>query len=218
MLVIRLARAGRNKYPTYRIVAAESSRAATGKFVEILGHYNPHTKELVIQKERIQERLGHGAQPSNTVVKLLQREKVTLPEWVELKTRDRKPKKEPVTAEAAVPAAAKAASEEKPDTDAEKPEQAGETTAKATEDSSDSTAAAEERVAEAATENEAKIEDKAKPAGKTETAEDTEKAAEVAEAANNAGAKVVEEAAAEAKTEDKTKAAAKAQTKSPDTA
>lgn len=87
MLVIRLARTGRAKYPTYRIVAAESARAATGRFVEVLGHYNPHTKELVIKREQVEKRLSHGAQPSNSVIKLLQREKVELPHWAKLKTK-----------------------------------------------------------------------------------------------------------------------------------
>jgi small subunit ribosomal protein S16 len=91
LLVIRLARTGRAKYPTYRIVAAESARAATGKFVAILGHYNPHTKELVIKKDEVKTYLGNGAQPSNTVVKLLMREKVELPKWVSLKTKAVKP-------------------------------------------------------------------------------------------------------------------------------
>ena len=87
MLVIRLARTGRAKYPTYRIVAAESARAATGKFVAVLGHYNPHTKELVIKHDDVKKHLANGAQPSNTVVKLLIREKVELPAWVKLKTK-----------------------------------------------------------------------------------------------------------------------------------
>src|SRR3954470_19269653 len=97
MLVIRLARGGRNKYPTYRIVAAESSRAATGKFIEVLGHYNPHTKELTIKKEETEQRLSNGAQPSNTVIKLLQREKIELPKWVQLKTKEPKKAEEPAT-------------------------------------------------------------------------------------------------------------------------
>lgn len=100
MLVIRLARTGRNKYPTYRIVAAESARAATSKFVEVLGHYNPHTKALVIEREAIEKRMAQGAQPSNTVIKLLTREKVELPKWAVLKTKAPKPKDE---AEAAAP-------------------------------------------------------------------------------------------------------------------
>jgi small subunit ribosomal protein S16 len=111
MLTIRLARAGRNKYPTYRVVAAESARAATGKFVAVLGHYNPHTKELVLQREAIQTHLGHGAQPSNTVIKLLQREKIELPAWVQLKTKQSKPKKAPAETEAAPAAVASAPAE-----------------------------------------------------------------------------------------------------------
>ena len=87
MLVIRLARTGRAKYPTYRIVAAESARTATGRFVAVLGHYNPHTKNLVVKREEIQKHLSNGAQPSNTVVKLLIREKLELPKWVKLQTK-----------------------------------------------------------------------------------------------------------------------------------
>lgn len=173
MLVIRLARGGRNKYPTYRIVAAESARAATGKFIEVLGHYNPHTKELVLQKERIQERLSYGAQPSNTVVKLLQREKVDLPAWVKLKTKQPKKTDEPVAAEA--PAKAEAADETP----------AGET---AEEPSAEAAPVEEERVAMAATDNAADAEDNQTPAGKTETAEDTEAAADAAKEASDAGA------------------------------
>ncbi|HSX41706.1 MAG TPA: 30S ribosomal protein S16 [Candidatus Saccharimonadales bacterium] len=169
MLVIRLARGGRSKYPVYRIVAAESSRAATSKFVEILGHYNPHTKELVIKKEETEKRLANGAQPSNSVAKLLQQEKIELPGWVKIKTRDRKPKKEPEVKEEAAPApeapAEVAAVEETP---AEAPQ--------------------EELVAQAATENAAEVEENAVPAGETETAEVTEEKPEAAEEASEAAA------------------------------
>ena len=103
MLVIRLARTGRAKYPTYRIVAAEAARTATGKFVAILGHYNPHTKDVVIKRDEILKHLGNGAQPSNTVVKLLIREKVELPAWVKLKTKAPKPVEAAATDEAAAP-------------------------------------------------------------------------------------------------------------------
>ena len=102
MLVIRMARGGRNKYPVYRIVAAESSRAVTGKFVAVLGHYNPHTKDLTINKEETLKYIGNGAQPSNSVIKLLQREKMELPAWVSLKTKAPKVKDEPVVEEAPV--------------------------------------------------------------------------------------------------------------------
>lgn len=119
MLVIRLARGGRTKYPVYRIVAAESSRAATGKFVEVLGTYNPHTKDLELKKEAIEKRLSHGAQPSNSVIKLLQREKIELPAWVKLKTKASKPKSEPEEQpEAETPAA-----EENTESPAEEPKE-----------------------------------------------------------------------------------------------
>ncbi len=117
MLVIRLARTGRAKYPTYRLVAAESARSATGKFVAILGHYNPHTKELVIKNEEIAKHLANGAQPSNTVAKLLTREKVALPEWVKIKTKAPKPVEKPAAEEkpeAAPAAEAEAPAEEAP--------------------------------------------------------------------------------------------------------
>ncbi len=99
MLVIRLARGGRKKYPVYRIVAAEKRRAATGKFVAVLGHYNPHTKDLVIKKDELKKFIENGAQPSNAVLKLMKQDKITLPKWAQIKTRDRKPKKEPEVSE-----------------------------------------------------------------------------------------------------------------------
>lgn len=148
MLVIRLARGGRSKYPVYRIVAAESSRAATGKFVEVLGHYNPHTKDLVIKKEETIKRLSHGAQPSNSVIRLLKQEKIDLPSWVKLETKNRKPKNEPE--EAPEEKAAPAAEAEVTDEVAEEPV---EVPVEATEEAPQT----EERVAEAATDNEADV-------------------------------------------------------------
>ena len=82
MLVIRLARTGRKKSASYRVVAAEKTRAATGKFVEVLGHYNPHTKESTVQVELAQKYLENGAQPTPRVVKLLAAAGVKLPNWV----------------------------------------------------------------------------------------------------------------------------------------
>ena len=189
MLVIRLARGGRHKYPTYRIVAAESARAATGKFVEILGHYNPHTKELVIKKDETEARLQHGAQPSNTVIKLLQREKIELPKWVELKTKTPKPKEEPKEepkAEVVVEAPAEEAPEVTADEAAADAADTPEETP-AEEKAEETPAADEPRIAEAATENEAVNEDKAPDPDSTETTEITEKAAEAAEATEDVG-------------------------------
>ena len=93
MLVIRLARGGRKNLASYRIVAAEKRFAATGRYVEILGRYNPHTKELVIDKEAISKRVDQGAQPSNAVLKLMQKEGMALPKWAAIATKTRDPKK-----------------------------------------------------------------------------------------------------------------------------
>lgn len=135
MLVIRLARGGRKKYPVYRIVAADSRRAATGKFVAVLGHYNPHTKDLVIKKDELKQFVDNGAQPSNAVLKLMKQEKVALPKWAEIKTRDRKPKKE---------------AEEKPEKIAEVASEQAEATAEAAKSVDDASGTADEADKEAA--------------------------------------------------------------------
>jgi small subunit ribosomal protein S16 len=69
LLRIRLTRTGAKKKATYRIVVIERERARDGRFVEILGHYNPrsHPPELVVNRERAAYWLGLGAQPSETV-------------------------------------------------------------------------------------------------------------------------------------------------------
>jgi len=112
MQVIRLSRTGRHKYPLYRIVTADKRRAATGNYIDVLGHYNPHTKELVIRKEELATAISHGAQPSNAVLKLMQKEGIELPKWASIETRNRKPRKaeEPAAekAEAALEGKAKA--------------------------------------------------------------------------------------------------------------
>ena len=73
MLVIRLSRTGRKKIPTYRIVVAEKSAAVKGKSHEVVGHYNPAlaVPELIYDKERILHYLSNGAQPSETLARIL---------------------------------------------------------------------------------------------------------------------------------------------------
>jgi small subunit ribosomal protein S16 len=79
-VVIRLKRAGAKKRPSYRLVAADSRRQRDGRFLEILGHYNPVAQphELVVQKDRIQMWLDQGAQPSEQVASLLRSIGMTL--------------------------------------------------------------------------------------------------------------------------------------------
>ena len=73
MLVIRLARFGAKKKPTYRVVVIERERARNSRSVEIVGHYNPVAKpaQVHLDHERIQYWLKNGAQPSDTVSRLL---------------------------------------------------------------------------------------------------------------------------------------------------
>lgn len=70
---IRLTRMGAKKRPFYRVVVADSRFPRDGRFIEILGHYNPITEpvELVVDKEKALEWLAKGAQPSDTVKRLL---------------------------------------------------------------------------------------------------------------------------------------------------
>jgi small subunit ribosomal protein S16 len=72
MLRIRLTRTGKKKQPTYRFVVAEQKAPIKGKFIEILGHYNPRTepKTIVIDKEKAKSWMDKGAKPSSTVADL----------------------------------------------------------------------------------------------------------------------------------------------------
>lgn len=67
MLRIRLSRVGKRNNAQFRITVADGHRAPSGKFIEILGHYNPHTKEKVFKDERLQYWISKGAKPSSTV-------------------------------------------------------------------------------------------------------------------------------------------------------
>lgn len=67
MLRIRLSRVGKKNKAQFRVTVAEARRAPTGRFIEILGHYDPHTKEKVFNKERIEYWISKGAKPSATM-------------------------------------------------------------------------------------------------------------------------------------------------------
>jgi len=71
MLRIRLSRVGKKSQPNYRITIAENARDTHGKALEILGSYNPRSKELNINAEQVKYWLGKGAQMSPTVNNLL---------------------------------------------------------------------------------------------------------------------------------------------------
>ena len=83
MLAIRLQRQGRKDYPVYRVAVQEAQRhPSSGRVVAYVGNYNPHTKAIKLDAEKIEYYLGNGAQPTPRVVKLLQEQKVKLPDWV----------------------------------------------------------------------------------------------------------------------------------------
>ncbi len=125
MLRIRLSRVGKKKQPSYRLVVADSRAPRDGAFVKIIGHYNPRSQPstLVVKEEEAVEWLRRGAQPSDTVAKLLTRIGVMeragrAPVVWDRKTpvKPKKPEEEaPVEAAAAeAPAEPEAAPEEQP--------------------------------------------------------------------------------------------------------
>jgi len=76
--MIRLSRFGKKKHPFYRVVVTEKTRPRNGRFVEIVGTYDPQKKPALVQmdKERVDYWLSKGAQPSDTVRSLLRKPKV----------------------------------------------------------------------------------------------------------------------------------------------
>ncbi len=73
MVRIRLRRVGAKKQPSYRVVAADKEAPRDGKFLEVLGHYNPRTEPATIhfKEDRVYHWLSVGAQPSEAVMRLL---------------------------------------------------------------------------------------------------------------------------------------------------
>lgn len=110
MLVIRLSRTGRTKQPYYRVVVADRRSAVDSGAIEVLGHYNPRTKEVVIDVDRAKARLAQGAQPSETAAMLLEKTGALKREKITDKNRrpTRAPRKEQPE-EAATPAPAEVA-------------------------------------------------------------------------------------------------------------
>src|SRR5258708_476544 len=77
--MIRLARTGATKKPSYRVVVIEKARARDGRFIEILGHYDPRKNPVVMEfnRERTEYWLKKGAQPSEPVRSFLKRQKIS---------------------------------------------------------------------------------------------------------------------------------------------
>jgi small subunit ribosomal protein S16 len=140
---VRLTRVGSKKNPIWRVVVADGRSPRDGRTIETIGHYNPQTQpsRIEIDRERLQHWLDRGAQPSNTVKKLIRAEN----------TGYEIPKADAPAPVAAAPAAAKPAPAEEAPAEA-----AAETPAEAAaEQAADEQAAAEQPAPEAATDAEA---------------------------------------------------------------
>lgn len=85
MLVIRFNRTGKNKRAAFRVAVQEHTVAPGGRHVEVVGSYDPHTKQAVFKADRVKYWLSQGAQASESVHNLLVREKV-----IEGKKREKK--------------------------------------------------------------------------------------------------------------------------------
>lgn len=72
MLKIRLKRLGRKKAPSYRIIVINSTTKREGKPVQELGHYNPQTKAMMLDKAAALDWITKGAQPTDTVKYLIE--------------------------------------------------------------------------------------------------------------------------------------------------
>jgi small subunit ribosomal protein S16 len=129
MLAIRLQRTGRTGNAQFRVIVQDSRFSPKrGRVVAYLGSYDPHAKALTVDGEKTSQYLDNGAQPSDRVARLLQKEGIKLPAWVKLdepkqrtvrnpeKRRSTRPA-EPETVQTTVPAAEEAPSEPAPQTE-----------------------------------------------------------------------------------------------------
>lgn len=75
MVVIRLSRVGSVNKPKYRVTVADSRKPTCGKFIEVVGTYNPNPrgqeKEVDVNLEKIQQWISKGAQPTDRVKKIM---------------------------------------------------------------------------------------------------------------------------------------------------
>lgn len=96
MLRIRLQRIGRENTPIYRVVVAEHARRVKGDYLEIIGHYDPVSKkeQFKVQMDRLMDWIKKGAQPSDTIARLLKGQGAKdMDRYIKFKS-DRRKKKE----------------------------------------------------------------------------------------------------------------------------
>ena len=127
MLVIRMQRTGRRGHAQFRVVVQDSRRTpSSGKIVAPLGHFDPHSKQTTLNKEKAQFYLDHGAQPSDRVARLLKSEGLKLPAWVDLDTSKKRVVRNPDKRRSTRPAEPEAPAATEPETPVEETVQAEE--------------------------------------------------------------------------------------------
>lgn len=110
MLKIRLQRTGRTNNPSYRVVVTEHTNSPkSGRATEVLGSYNPKSKERVLDGERIKYWLSKGAQASGTMHNMLISAGIISGKKINVLPKKTVPKKEEVAPETAAPAVAEVA-------------------------------------------------------------------------------------------------------------
>lgn len=127
MLAIRMQRNGRAHLPMYRIVVQEAQRhPLSGRVVAEVGNYNPATKKVVLDTEKVEFYLKNGAKPSSRVAFVFKKNGVKLPDWYKEapaksakgkhqdKLRKNQPKEEPVEEAPVEETPAEAPAEEAP--------------------------------------------------------------------------------------------------------
>ena len=132
MLKMRLTRIGRSKRPFYRVVVTESTSPRDGRFLEIVGNYDPLVESdgLTVKTERVQHWLSHGVQPTRRVHSLLAQ--VGIMEPLQAKPIGKKTQaKREAAAAAKAQAAAEAAAADAPAAEAAAPAEAEATTEEA---------------------------------------------------------------------------------------
>ena len=146
MLRIRLRRTGQKHQPSYRLVVADQNARRDGDFVEIVGHYNPRTEptEIVVNEERVKYWLGVGAQPSDTVHRILHKQGLVATAPKKIATKPSKAEREAAAAAEKAAAEARAAAK----AEAEAAEKAAAEAAAAEAKAAEEAAAAEAPAAE----------------------------------------------------------------------
>jgi small subunit ribosomal protein S16 len=114
MLIIRLSRQGKTKHALFRVIISEKARDTAGRYLELLGHYDPHTNVAVLKADRIKYWISQGATVSGTVHNLLVDQKIIDAAKIKVANIKKKPEEKKPAAVPATAPAVEVKKEEKP--------------------------------------------------------------------------------------------------------